>query len=113
MIDLFNNTYKEKSGKELPKVHIAKSKPGTSLNEGRLRASILLFKWIYGEDGFASNRYLTEERDYKKLAYSRTGALRSDWQASRRESPCTLCGADNRAALGCELPGGGRRRGGV
>jgi hypothetical protein len=39
----------------------------------RLRASILLFKWIYGEEALASERYLREERDYKT-------ALAEEWR---------------------------------
>ena len=65
MIDLFNDIYKELAGRELPKIAAIKPKSGVSFNEHRLRASILLFKWIYGEDGFASSRYQAEERDYK------------------------------------------------
>jgi hypothetical protein len=65
LIELFNDIYHESAGRELPKVANLKSRSRGPFNERRLRASIHLFKWIYGEDGFASNRYLTEERNYK------------------------------------------------
>jgi hypothetical protein len=63
LVDLFNDVYLERSGRSLPKN--AGKQRTTVFNEQRLRASILLFKWVYGEEGFASNRYLTEERTYK------------------------------------------------
>ena len=42
--------------------------------EGRVRASMQLFKWLYGENGFESERYITEERNYKL-------ELAGEWQA--------------------------------
>ena len=39
----------------------------------RLQAAVRLFRWMYGQEGFASQRYLTEERNYKL-------ALSDDWR---------------------------------
>jgi hypothetical protein len=41
------------------------SEKRTAFNKRRIRAAILLFKWIYGDEGLASTRYLAEERNYK------------------------------------------------
>ena len=71
LIDTFDEIYRRGSGHSLPHVH-SSSKAG-DFDEPRLRASILLFKWIYGEEGFASERYLREERDYKT-------ALAAEWR---------------------------------
>jgi MoxR-like ATPase len=65
LVDMFSDIYRKSAGREFPKIADLQSKRSTLFNERRLRASILLFKWIYGEEGFASNRYLTEERNYK------------------------------------------------
>jgi len=35
------------------------------INAGRLQSAIRLFRWLYGEEGFKSPRYLEEERIYK------------------------------------------------
>ena len=45
----------------------------SALNPDRLRAAIRLFRWIYGEDPFQSERYLEEERKYKL-------ELKTEWQ---------------------------------
>jgi MoxR-like ATPase len=63
LVDIFDEVYRRGSGNSLP--HIQSSSKADDFDEPRLHASILLFRWIYGEEGFASDRYLREERDYK------------------------------------------------
>jgi len=65
LVDIFNEIYRRASGHSLPHIHGLPSSLAADFDEPRLRASILLFKWIYGEEGLASERYLREERDYK------------------------------------------------
>jgi MoxR-like ATPase len=65
LIDVFSDIYGESSGRRLPHIVELQSQTSALFDERRLHASILLFKWIYGDEGFASNRYLTEERNYK------------------------------------------------
>ena len=50
----------------------------SALNPDRLRAAIRLFRWIYGEDPFQSERYLEEERKYKL-------ELKTEWQGTVTE----------------------------
>jgi AAA domain (dynein-related subfamily)/Mrr N-terminal domain len=57
------------------------NEPAVVLNSARLDAAIRLFTWIYGEEGFASERYLEEERDYKV-------GLSEEWRA--RATPAAL-----------------------
>ena len=52
--------------------------PSETLNEDRLRAAIRLFRWIYGEDPFQSERYFEWERQYKV-------DLTTEWQATVTE----------------------------
>ena len=52
--------------------------PNEALNQDRLRAAIRLFRWIYGEDPFQSERYFEWERQYKV-------ALTTEWQATVTE----------------------------
>ena len=65
LVDIINDVYRSKSGRSLP--HVDEGPPAqlVQLNEKRVRGSILLFHWTYGEGGFASDQYLREERDYK------------------------------------------------
>ena len=48
------------------------------LNRDRLRAAVRLFRWIYGDDPFRSERYLDWERQYKT-------DLSTEWQATVTE----------------------------
>jgi MoxR-like ATPase len=61
LIDLFNHIYREETGEGLP--HLSSWELGFDMQH--MRAAILLFKWIYGDAGFASDRYQSEERAYK------------------------------------------------
>jgi len=65
LVEMFDDIYRINSGRGLPYIPGVTTASMTHFNEGRLRASILLFKWLYGEDGFASELYLEEERNYK------------------------------------------------
>ena len=49
-----------------------------ALNRDRLRAAVRLFRWIYGDDPFRSERYLEWERQYKT-------DLSTEWQATVTE----------------------------
>ena len=61
LVDLLNHVYAEATDQELP--HLSKWELG--FDAQHMRAAILLFKWIYGDAGFASDLYRNEERDYK------------------------------------------------
>jgi hypothetical protein len=61
LVDLLDNLYNESTGHHLPHLSAAQS----GIDDPHMGAAISLFKWIYGESGFASERYLTEERGYK------------------------------------------------
>ena len=61
LVDLLDNLYNKSTGHHLP--HLSAEQSG--IDDPHMRAATSLFKWIYGESGFASERYLTEERGYK------------------------------------------------
>jgi hypothetical protein len=65
LVDIFNEIYRRTTGHGLPHIDSPPSTRAAYFDEPRLRASILLFKWIYGEEALASERYVREERDYK------------------------------------------------
>ena len=55
--------YKQHTGKDL--VPAIPGRPASNLNESRVGAAVRLFKWVYGDNGFSSESYLSEERNYK------------------------------------------------
>ena len=80
----FGQRFGASSGEEIGQVwdvvasHYEGAIDGTrkiALNQDRLRAAIRLFRWIYGEDPFQSERYFEWERQYKL-------DLTSEWQAT-------------------------------
>ena len=70
LIEMLDEIYRDKSGERLPHIDGIMRNASSRLNENRIRGAILLFKWLYGDDGFASQVYLEEERNYK-IALSR------------------------------------------
>ena len=62
----------------------------SAFNPDRLRAAIRLFRWIYGEDPFQSERYLEKERKYKV-------DLTAEWQNTVTEDRLN-------AAIGGDAP---------
>jgi hypothetical protein len=73
LVRALSEIYLEKTGKTLPLVPASQSTQA-AIDERKLRGSIRLFSWIYGEEGFKSSLYLEEERNYK-------AQLRDRWQA--------------------------------
>ena len=64
LVQALSEIYLAKTGKTLPLVTASQSIQAT-IDERKLRGSIRLFSWIYGEAGFQSELYLEEERNYK------------------------------------------------
>ena len=55
----------KKTTNKLPSTDSENGSHESALNQNQLRAAIRLFRWIYGEDPFQSERYLEWERRYK------------------------------------------------
>ena len=65
LVEMLNDIYRAGSGRNLPHMADNAASTTTPFIERRVRASILLFQWLYGDDGFGSDRYTSEERRYK------------------------------------------------
>lgn len=73
LVKILNDIYISKTGKSMPHVDLSSSVT-IPIHKDRLNGAIQLFKWIYGEEGFSSERYLQEERNYKV-------ALSDEWRS--------------------------------
>lgn len=72
LLELIRKVFEVKSGKTLP--HFTETHSGSAMNLLRLRSGIRLFTWMFGNEGFASPRYLEEERNYKEQ-------ISSEWRS--------------------------------
>jgi hypothetical protein len=79
LVKVFDDIYREKTGSGLPHVSLERVQQKTHFNRHRLKGAETLFKWIYGENGFASDRYIDEERKYKD-------ELSREWRAKVNEN---------------------------